>query len=182
MPKPDYWRHPTRSAEFIHWPTSTVLYIDNNDLWAYFFNDKNLEAFVNRWTVDMNHCYPAWVDPKKGFWTYDADSTIVAQLGFNATLEKMSVLKKGGQLNVTTVEAFLDYQLLIENVGYQVLPDGRIRITNNNNQDIKGLSFATKAKAVLVDRLKPTQKHFGNDLIFWFDLNAGDSRLIRLVN
>jgi hypothetical protein len=157
------------------------LYIDNNDLWYYFFNERNLEAFVNSWSVDMNHCYPAWVDPKKGFWTYDSDSTIVAQPGFNATLEKMSALKKEGQLNVTTVEEFLDYQLLMENVGYQVLSDCRVRITNNNAQDIKGLSFATKAKAVLVDRLKPVQKTSGEDLVFWFDLEAERSCIIRFV-
>ena len=182
MPKPDFWLHPTRSSKFIHWPTSTVLYVENDGLWDYFFNDQNLNLFIENWSVEMNHCYPAWVDPKKGFWTYDADSTIVAQPGFNRTLEKMANLKKEGRLNVTTVKEFLDYQLLLENVDYQLLTDGRIRVTNNNPQDVKELSFATKAKAVLVDRLKPEQKVSGDDLIFWFDLKAGESRVIRVID
>jgi hypothetical protein len=182
MPKPGYWLHPTRSGDFVHWPTSTVLYLENDGLWDYFFNDRNLIAFVENWSVEMNHCYPAWVDPKKGFWTYDADSTIVAQPGFNRTLEKMAILKKEGQLNVTTVKEFLDYQLLLENIEYQLLTDGRVRVTNNNQQEAEGLSFATKAKAVLVERIKPAQKIFGEDLIFWFDLPAGDSRIIRVVD
>jgi hypothetical protein len=181
MPKPDYWRHPTRSDDFIHWPTSTVLYIENDQLWDYFFNDRNLIAFVENWSVEMNHCYPAWVDPKKSFWTYDADLNIVAQPGFNRTLKKMARLKNEGQLNVTTVREFLDYQLLLENIDYQLLADGRVRVTNNNLQDVKGLSFATKAKAVLVDRLKPAQKISGDDLIFWFDLKAGSSSTIRVI-
>ena len=122
------------------------------------------------------------MDPKKGFWTYNVDSTIVAQPGFNRTLEKMSHLKNEGQLNVTTVKDFLDYQLLLENIDYQLLPDGRIRVTNNNPKDIKGLSFATKAKAVLVDRLKPAQKISGDDLIFWFDLEAGGSQVVRVID
>lgn len=182
MPKPDYWLHPTRSAGFIHWPTSTVLYIENNDLWNYFFNDQNLETFVNNWSVEVNHCYPAWVDPRKGFWTYDIDSTIIAQPGFNTTLEKMSDLNIEGQLNVTTIEEFLDYQIVLENIDYKILPDGRVVVTNNNSQDIKGLSFATKAKAVLVDRLKPAQKRSGDDLIFWFDIVSKASRVIRFAD
>mgnify|MGYP001362504703 CR=1 FL=1 len=181
MPKPGYWLHPTRSGDFVHWPTSTVLYVANDGLWDYFFNDRNLIAFVENWSVEMNHCYPAWVDPKKGFWTYDADSNIVAQPGFNRTLEKMASLKNKGQLNVTTVKDFLDYQLLLENIDYQILADGRVRVTNNNHLDVIGLSFATKAKAVLVDRLKPAQKVSGDDLIFWFDLKAGSSSIIRVI-
>jgi hypothetical protein len=47
--------------------------------------------------------------------------------------------------------------------------------------DVIGLSFATKAKAVLVDRLKPAQKVSGDDLIFWFDLKAGSSSIIRVI-
>ncbi len=181
MPKPDFWPHPTRSGEFIHWPTSTVLYITSDGFWDYFFNDQNLNAFVENWSVEMNHCYPAWVDPKKGFWTYDADSNIVAQPGFNRTLEKMASLKNKGQLNVTTVKDFLDYQFLLENIDYQLLADGMVRVTNNNLQDVKGLSFATKANAVLVDRLKPAQKISGDNLIFWFDLKAGSSITIRVI-
>jgi hypothetical protein len=93
----------------------------------------------------------------------------------------MASLKNKGQLNVTTVKDFLDYQLLLENIDYQILADGRVRVTNNNHLDVIGLSFATKAKAVLVDRLKPAQKVSGDDLIFWFDLKAGSSSIIRVI-
>ena len=182
MPKPDYWRHPTRSGDIIHWPTSTVLYMGNDEMWDYFFNEQNLNDFVADWSVEINHCYPAWADPQKGFWTYGADSVIVAQPGFNRTLEQMAGLRDKKELNVTTVKEFIGYQLKLENIEYDVLPDGRIRITNHNPEDINGLSFATKAKTILIDGLKPAQKTFGNDLIFWFDIKAGESRAIRFVD
>jgi len=182
MPKPDYWRHPTRSGNIIHWPTSTVLYISNDEMWDYFFNEQNLNDFVADWSVEMNHCYPAWVNPQKGFWTYDTDSVIVAQPGFNRTLERMASLRERKELNITTVKEFIDYQLKLENIEYDVLSDGRIRITNHNREDVNGLSFATKAKTILVDQQKPEQKIYGSDLIFWFDIKAGASRIIKIVD
>ncbi len=181
MPKPDYWRHPTRSGQFIHWPTSTVLYINRDEMWDYFFNEQNLNDFVDDWSVEMNHCYPGWTDPQKGFWTYGIDSVIVAQPGFNRTLERMVLLKQERRLNVTTVKDFLDYQLLLENILYELLPDGRVKITNQNNLGIRGLALAVKAKTVLVDRLKPAQKMAGDDLIFWFDIKAGETKIIRVI-
>jgi len=181
MPKPDYWCHPTRSGEIVHWPTSTVLYINSDEMWAYFFNEQNLKNFVDDWSVEMNHCYPAWTDPQKGFWTYGDDSVIVARPGFNRTLELMAGLKREKLLNVTTVKDFLDYQLALEKIDYRILPDGRIKITNQSGQDLKNLAFAVKAKIVLVDRLKPACKTTADDLVFWFDIKAGETKIIRVI-
>ena len=94
----------------------------------------------------------------------------------------MAVLRDNKQLNVTTVKEFIDYQLLLENIDFQLMPDGRFKITNHNQQDIAGLSFATKAKAVLVDSIKPAQKASDDDIIFWFDIKAGASQIIRVIN
>jgi len=141
-----------------------------------------MNDLVDSWSVDINHCYPAWVDPEKGFWVYDTDSTIVAAPGFNRTLERMANLRDHKKLNVTTVRDFLDYQLAVEKVNYEILPDGRIRITNQSNEHIEGLSFATKAKHVLVNDQIPEQKIVGDDIVFWFDLIANQSKLIRLID
>lgn len=182
LPNPDYWRHKSRSQNIIHWPTKTVLYVPNDYLWDYNFNDQVLNDFVDNWSVEINHCYPAWVDPAKGFWVYVQDSTIVAAPGFNRTLEKMAALKDNGKLNVTTIKNFLDYQVAIENLQYEILNDGRVKITNNTNKPIEGLSFATKAKYILVDDQIPEQKTAANDIVFWFDLPAGENRHIRIID
>ncbi len=181
FPKPDFYQHPTRTGNIIHWPTSSALFVTEPYLWNYLFNIKKLTSLVNNWAVEINHTYPAWVDPQKGMWTFSTDSAIVAQPGFNQALANMSELRDEGKLNVCTIKDFLDYRTAIDKVVYSLLPDGRIRLTNNNDSDINGLGMVTNAKAVTVNSLIPDQKTVDNEIIFWFDIGAGDSKIIRLV-
>ena len=181
IPKPDYWQHLSKTANIYHWPTASALFVESDGLWDYYFNAIKIDDFIDNWSVEINHCYPPWVDPMKGFWTYDSDSLIIAQAGFNRTLKLMSELRDNGKLNVCTIQDFMDYRLATEIVDYEILTDGRIKVTNNSGNTINGLSFATKAKYVLIDRLKPEQKTVGDDLIFWFDIGVGKSKVIRVV-
>ncbi|MFA5417091.1 MAG: hypothetical protein WC341_01405 [Bacteroidales bacterium] len=180
-PKADYWVHHSKSASMIHWPTTSVLFVDQQGLWDYYFNKANLENFVNQWGTFINHCYPAWVDPKKGFWTYGEDSTLVAQPGFNQTLANMAELRDAGQLNVCTVKTYLDYRIASESVDYTVFPDGHILLTNQGDQDINQMAMTTLGDFVLVNGLKPAQKITRDGLVFWFDLPAGKSATIRVL-
>jgi hypothetical protein len=179
-PKPDYWQHPSRTASVYHWPTASVLFVSENRLWDYYFGEKVLRHFVNDWAVEINHCYPAWTDPKKGFWIWSGDSTIIAAPGFNRTLQRMAALRDEGKLNVTTIRDFMDYQLALEQIKYEILADGAIRITNLSNKEIKGLSLATHSLLLLVNGVPPSQKIVGDDVVFWFDLWAGESKTIRV--
>ncbi|MBC8320436.1 MAG: hypothetical protein H8E34_06925 [Bacteroidetes bacterium] len=181
FPKPDYYQHPTRSGNLFHWPTTSALFVKEHYLWDYFFNSKNLQNFVDNRAVEINHTYPAWVDPQKGMWTYDADSTIVAQPGFNRALANMAQLRDEGKLNVCTIEDFLNYRISVDEIDYRLLPDGRIRLTNNSNTDINDLAMVAKAKAVTVNGLIPNQKNVDDEIIFWFDLKAGKCIVIRVV-
>lgn len=182
FPNPDYWQHNTKTDNIYHWQTPNVLFVENEVLWNFYFNETNVNDFISNWSVKINHCYPAWVNPKKGFWKFNSDSIIVAQPGFNATLELMANYKDKGKLNVSTIKDFLDYRIATELVEYNILTDGRIQIVNNSGYDIKGISFATRANFVLVDRLKPYQKQSGDNIIFWFDINDGESKIIRLID
>ncbi len=181
FPRPDYWLHPTMTKDFYHWPTPNVMYIEKENLWGYYFSDYRLNDFVENWSLEINHCYPAWTYPGKGFWKYDTDSAIVAMDGFNRTLSKMAALKQKKLLNVTTIEDYLNYRTAVDKLEYSVLPDGRIKVTNSSGKEIKGLSMTAKASAVTVNDLKPAQKMAGDQLVFWFDLGAYQSVLIRLV-
>ena len=179
-PKPDYWLHVSRTDSVYHWPTTSVLFVPDNHLWDYYFSEQVFRHFVNDWAVEINHCYPAWVDPKKGFWIWDDDSTIIAAPGFNRTLKRMDELRDEGKLNVTTIHNFLNYQLAVEQLRYEILADGAVRISNPSDKQIKGLSFATHSLLLLVDGIPPPQKAVGNDVVFWFDLGAGESKTIRV--
>jgi len=181
IPKPDYWQHASRTGDIYHWPTASVLFISNNSLWPYYFSKAKFEDFIKNWSVEINHCYPAWADPKKGFWGYGPDSVMLAQSGFNKTLALMADLRSEGKLSIPTVQQFIDYRLAVDKIDYEVLTDGRLKITNNSGKTVKGLAFATRAKFVLVDRVRPAQKTVGNDLVFWFDIGAGENNIIRLV-
>ncbi|MCF6342620.1 MAG: hypothetical protein L3J31_07435 [Bacteroidales bacterium] len=179
-PKPDFWQHPSRTASIYHWPTTSVLYVAENRLWNYHFSTQVLHHFVDDWAVEINHCYPAWVDPSHGFWLWDNDSTIVAAPGFNNTLQRMAALRDEGKLKLTTIRDFLNYRLAIEQLSYEILRDGTVRVSNSSDMAIKGLSFATRSRLLLVDGLRPSQKLVGEDVVFWFDLGAGESKLIRV--
>lgn len=182
FPNPEYWQHKTKTDNLYHWQTPNVLFVDNEGLWNFYFNETIMNDFISNWSVKINHCYPAWVDPRKGFWKFNSDSVIVAQDGFNATLALMAKYRDLGKLNLTTIHNYLDYRIATELVEYKLLVDGRVKMTNNSGNDIKGISFASKASFVLVDRLKPQQKKSGDDIIFWFDLKAGESKIIRLID
>lgn len=182
FPDPDYWQHPSRTGDLRHWPTKSVLYVERDDLWDFYFSDVVLNDFVNTWSVHFNHCYPAWVDPEKGFWQYDENGTIKARAGFNRTLESMASLRDEGLLNLTTVQDFIDYQLAVEAVDYEALPDGNLKVTNKGKTEINGFSLVVRAQKVLMNNQAPEQKIVDGELIFWFNLGVGESKAIVIAN
>lgn len=182
FPDPDYWQHPSQTGEVWHWPTKSVLYVERDDLWEFYFNDKVLNEFVESWGVHFNHSYPAWVDPEKGFWYYDKSGIIKARNGFNKTLERMSDLRNEGSLNVTTVKDFMDYQLSVKDVTYKVINENVIEVTNNGDNDIFGLSFTITSTGVTIEDEMPSMKIVGEDIIFWFDLESGETKTITTNN
>jgi len=93
----------------------------------------------------------------------------------------MAQLRDEGKLNICTVADFLDYRTAIDNVDYSIMPDGRIRLTNNSDSDIKNLAMVAKAKAVSVDGLIPNYKIVGGEIIFWFDIGIGETKIIRVI-
>lgn len=181
IPKPDYYKHYTVSGDLYHWTTTSALFIDQQFLWNYLFDKKKLQKMINNRHVEFNHVYPAWVDPKKGMWTYDGDSVIVAQPGLNQALANLDDLRNAGKLNVTTVANYLDYRTALDNVDFEILPDGRIKITNNNSTSVRDLSFATQSSFVTVNGIVPKQKRLGSDIIFWFDIKPDESKVIRII-
>jgi len=181
FPKPDYFQHHTRSSNIIHWTTTSALFVEEPYLWDYLFNIKKLQGLVDNRAVEINHTYPPWVNPKKGMWTYDVDSVIIAQPGLNRALANMAQLRDEGKLNICTIADFLDYRTAIDNIDYNFLPDGRIRLTNNSNSDIKSLTMVAKANAVSVNGIIPNYKKVGGEIIFWFDIGIGEAIVIRTI-
>ncbi len=179
FPKPDYWQHHTLTKNIYHWPNTKVLYVQNNRMWDYLFNPVQFSLFIEGWGTEINHCYPARVNRSKAFWEYNEKGELVSAKGFDKTLKYMKSLNRKGLLYLTTLQNYLDYRIAVDKLKYEVLPYGVVKVTNISGNDLKGLSFAVKAGAVLVNGLKPEQKPFENNLIFWFDLKKGESAIIR---
>jgi hypothetical protein len=94
----------------------------------------------------------------------------------------MAFLRDKGLLNVTTVKEFVDYQRALELVELEVLPDGSLKVTNNGKTEIMDLSLVLKATEVLINNQVPEQKTVDEELIFWFNLGAGESKMISVKN
>jgi hypothetical protein len=173
-PQPLYWKSPTRTGDFISWPTRDLLEIHDPGLWKYHFSKERMNDFLHQRAVKFEHCYPAGSIPGRGFWTKNDKNEIVVEPNFNYVLEMFAAYRDSGWINSTTVSSLLDYWLACENINFEYTGSTTVKITNRNKSDLKGISFAVNAKKILSDK-KINQKFFDGDLIFWFDMKAGES-------
>ncbi len=160
------------------WCTASSLEVENSWLWNYYFDPSRLQNLLRYHSVYINHVYPAWVNEKIGCWTTNRDGKIVAQESFNQALERIHALQLKGKLLPTTISTFINYQTSVLNLSYSIQNDGSIIIVNLNKHKISGLSFITKAKSVSINGKEPKFKQVNDELIFWFDLEAGEKVLI----
>jgi hypothetical protein len=78
-----------------------------------------------------------------------------------------------------TIGQLIEYQESLQGIDYRILPDGKVLIENKNDRNIQGISFITSANQVLVNGLMPTSKKLDKEIIFWFDLAAGEKVIIQ---
>ena len=64
-----------------------------------------------------------------------------------------------------------------ENIRFEYVDSASVKITNENKAAIKGLSFAVSAGQITTTKIFQ-QKSADGDLIFWFDMKAGESVLV----
>jgi hypothetical protein len=50
------------------------------------------------------------------------------------------------------------------------MPDGIINVINKNDESVKGLSLAVRAKTVRINDEIPLSRQAGEDKIVWFDI------------
>jgi hypothetical protein len=181
IPTPNYWQHPTRTGNFYSWCTRDLLEMPDVKAWSYLFNDERLRDFAFNHTVKFNHCYPAGGVPGKGFWKINDQKKIVVEPEFDKTLQRLSAYRDSGMINLSTVRNMMNYWIATEKIKFEYQPGGKIKIINQNDYDIKGLSLTIKANRVVVEGKTPSEKKVGSDLIFWFDLKAGESTVIEQV-
>jgi len=180
-PQPLYWRHPTRTDNFISWPTRDLLEMHDAAAWSYHFNNERLNDFVHQRAVKFEHCYPAGSIPEKGYWKKNERGEIVVEPEFDKFLAKLSAYRDSGWINSTTVRNLLDYWIACENLSFEYTDSNSVIVTNQNETELKGVALAVKAGNVISEK-KMEKKFFDGDLIFWFDMKAGESVKLIFTN
>jgi len=173
-PQPLYWRHPSRTGNFISWGTRDLLEMHDPASWEYHYGSRKLNDFVYQRAIKFEHCYPAGSIEDRGFWKKNEKNILVVEPEFNKVLQRLSAYADSGWINNTTVKSLLDYWVAQENISFDYTDSNVVKITNRNTSEIKGVSFAVNARKIISQK-KMNQKIFDGDLIFWFDMKAGES-------
>ena len=175
LPTPDYWAHKAIATGVYSWPSNQLLFNKDAGLWGFFFDDDRINDLVQSQEILVNHCYPSRIDPGTGFFYLNEKGKYVITPEFDKTLEKLASFRDQNVLNTTTIKQFMDYQIALENVEYQMVSKGKIKIVNHNSTAVKGLSMAINAKEVVVSGKQIKTKQHHKDILFWFDLAPHES-------
>ncbi len=166
-------------GDFLLWSTPSTLEVHTNSDWDYFYNTTTLNRLVINHNVHITHVYPAWVDPVRAFWEYDADSLAVAMPGFNKALRLIADLRDAHKLLPTTIDRYLHFYEALQDVEYSVREDGCI-ILKNNGKTIKGLTLIGSQPFYVEDKpykFKPSEQEY----MVWFDLDKNETVILKIL-
>jgi hypothetical protein len=176
-PTPLYWQNMTRTLDFYSWITN---YTEDYRLLSTDKADNQLKRtltqinlLIANWGIFINHAY--FVRNRKGYDTLvENKGELVVNPFFDKILKFMADKRNEGVLYLTTIRDLLDYWIQLEKVSFEYQPTGAIRVYNDNNKAINGLSLVVKCKAeaIRINDEIPTFKQVGEDAIVWFDIPA----------
>lgn len=167
--------------ELLTWSTPSTLEAVTDAEWDFYYNDKRLQRLVDNHDVHITHIYPAWVWPGRTFWTYDADSTIMALPGMNRAFERIATLRDKHKMLPMTIKTYLDYYSGILQVYYEIIDSEHIRLYNNG-EAFKGFTLLCPSPIRFEDNRYYEFRKSGDYYYIWFDLKAYDEVTIRIQN
>lgn len=177
FPTPLFWKHPSRTNDFYSWVTDYVQIFKRspNEISV---KQRLLRNLISGWGIFISHGYMVRNLPADGYLNLQ-NGKLVVNPYFDEILKIMARMRDDGDLYITTVRDLLNYWILTDNIAFEYKPDGII-VKNQNNESIKGFSLVVKADSVLVDGEIPKQRKVDGNLIFWFDINAGQTVRIKV--
>lgn len=149
FPSAVFTTHPLAEG-FLLWNTTGTLEMPDDGMWDYAFSPARLERLLRYHSIWINHIYPAWALSGKGFWTWRADSSLVAMPGFDRALARLDALRKSGRLHLATLGQLAKYHEALRHVEVIPISDNQIRVINHNPFAIKGLSFVVPSEKIVV--------------------------------
>lgn len=164
--------------ELLLWTTFSTMEPNSNWAWGFFFSQENLDRIVDFRNVYITHCYPPWVTIERGYWEY-RDGMIFAKQGFDEALKKIADLRDQHLLLPTTIADYMRYQEQLRSIEYRISDDGCLRLTNHNDETIKGLSLICTEEMKIENKeynIKKTKS--GDEWIISFDILPFEEVLI----
>ena len=177
LPHPRFMRAPF-DDEVLMWTTDYTL--EPLDNWGFYLSQTLLDNVVESRSVFITHTYPAWVTTERGFWDMK-DGKIVAKESMNKAFERIAGLREKQMMLPTTVENFLNYQELIQNVDYQYDDNGNVILTNNNDDTIHGFTLISKSPITLIGKeqvLPFSSRDSKGEYVIWFDFGPKEKIVI----
>ena len=168
-------------STFYTWCTPSTLEAVTDKDWDFYYSNERLQRLVDNHDVHITHTYPAWVWPGRTFWTYDADSTIVALPGMNRAFERIAAFRDAHEILPMTVKTYLDYYSALLQVNYEIVDDTHIRLTNLGDE-IKGFTLLCPSPIRFEDNRFYDFRRSGDYYYIWFDLKSNDKVTIEIKN
>jgi hypothetical protein len=162
----------------VFWSTTGTLEVPEDPLWDYFFSEDHLQALIRHRSLWINHVYPAWARPGKGFWVMDEHKKVVVMPGLDRALQKLDRYRREGKILPLTIRDYLDYYTAVQQVVIERQTDNTFSVFNPGEQSIEGLSLIVRASYIEVNGKKPQMKELNGETIFWFDLPAHSTAYI----
>jgi len=174
FPVPQYWEHPTRSKDLIHWATNSTFDPPDGSMWDYFFSDQRLEDLLQSRDIKVLHVYPARADSANGFYEF-RDGHFYIQETFESALARQGRFRDSGRLEIASVKDYFGFQSSLEKVNIRPIGNGIIVVENKSDADLEGISFAIGSATVRVPGKDISSRIENNETFYWFDLNKGES-------
>ena len=166
---------------FLTWHTPSTLEAVTDSEWDFYYSEQRLQRIVDNHDVHITHIYPAWVRPGRTFWTYDADSAIVALPGMNRAFERIAKLRDEHKMLPMTIKTYLDYYSGLPNVSYEIIDAEHIRLKNLGDE-IKGVTLLCPSSIRFEDNRYYEFRKSNDNYYVWFDLKANDEVTIKINN
>lgn len=169
-------------SQFLSWSTPSTLDISSDSDWDFFYSRERLQRIVDNHDVHITHVYSPWVWPGRTFWTYDADSTIVAMPGMNRALERIANLRDEHKMLPMTVRTYLDYYTNLLEVDYIIIDATHIQLYNFGSNEIKGFTLLCPSPIRFADNRYYEFRKSGNEYYIWFNLKPNERITIEIKN
>ena len=168
---------PNGDKDFLLWSTPSTLEVNEDQAWYYYFDSARLQKLVDHHKVFITHVYPAWSNPYRAFWEFDADSTAVAMPGFNFALSQLARFRDEKKILPTTIEQYLSYYEKLQNIDYQILDKHTFSLTNRG-ESIEGLTLLC-TKPIIVESKMIDFRKVDEGYLVWFDLKENETVIIK---